>query len=178
MPYRPIRFCLPTTKLRVNNYATHALVGYLYLEALLSFKDLLVRPLPYQGMPYGFLDTDPDWSKLASAFYNPAPLGDDFINVVCGFGSIFTPSVTQGVYNIAITVSWPRLPKGGEIDTLHAYDWVCCPQSKDVKAFKEIGVEAKFLPLPMKDTESYVMARDLLYAFVTEGYKTKEKSWK
>ena len=139
----PIRFALGIGPLRVGDgLATHALVSHKYLTALKA-TGLAVRALPFNGMPYGLLHTNPDWSPLKDLFFNEATLLDKtgtsgfegrFINMVCGFGSIFSGMLTTNAVNVAIIVSWPRVPNEWETNVLSEYDAVVCPNMSDVAA--------------------------------------------
>ncbi len=170
-PYTPIRFGLSVGPLHVRGpdgmIPTHALVGYKYLEKLLTIPQLPIRLLPFAGMPYGFLATNPDWTKVSDAFMNDTILGNEYVNVICGWGSVFQPSLTQGVYNVAITVAWPRPPKPLECESLSKYDWICCPNMSDVKALRDLDLPAMYLPIN----------EEKLAYFFKEHYLTKEKSY-
>lgn len=162
----PIRFALGVGPLRVGDgIATHALVAHKYLTALKSVG-MLVRALPFNGMPYGLLNTNPDWSPLKSLFFDEASLLDKegnngfegrFINMVCGFGSVFSGMLTTGAVNVAIIVSWPRVPDAWETNVLSEYDVVVCPNASDVAAIsKATRLKPEVLPINPLHLKTFV----------------------
>lgn len=123
-------------------------MAYKYLEKLLELEDVVLRTLPLQGMVYGLLQNDEDWAKMREVFLRDTPLGDRYINVVCGFDDIFSNWV-GGQINVALTVSWPRPPRTHVVEMLkERYDYICCPNSGDVKPLLAAGINVvQYLPI-------------------------------
>lgn len=80
-------------------------------------------------------DGDSPWSELAPLFMTP--LADKYdINVVIGFGTVFTDKVTAlCAHNVAITANFPRNYRPGEGPLFKGYDYIWVPDSESKANF-------------------------------------------